>query len=156
VSGRRVARAAAIAALFSGGPSTVWALLTDGDLLEPSLAAGALLLPDASDRRRLLVAAGCAHVGLSFGWAAGLSVVLPRRRSVVWGALAGLAIAAIDLGAAHLSSNSRFDRVRTLPVGPQIADHVAFGAIVAATLDPRNCGAFAAAGTANAPRPRGT
>jgi len=46
------------------------------------------------------------------------------------GALAGLAIAVIDLGVV----GRRFPRVRVLPLGPQLADHAAYGAIAARLL----------------------
>jgi hypothetical protein len=48
----------------------------------------------------------------------------------VWGALAGLGIAALDLGLI----GRRFPRVRALPQLPQVADHVAYGATVGAVL----------------------
>ena len=59
-----------------------------------------------------------------------LAVVLPRRRTVVWGALAGLAIAGLDLGVL----GSPLARIRALPPAPQVADHVAFGALVGAVV----------------------
>jgi hypothetical protein len=43
------------------------------------------------------------------------------------GALAGLAVAALDLGVA----GRRFPRVRALPLVPQLADHALFGAVAA-------------------------
>jgi hypothetical protein len=46
------------------------------------------------------------------------------------GALAGLAIAALDLGVA----GRRFPRIPALPVLPQLADHAAFGAVAARLL----------------------
>jgi hypothetical protein len=68
------------------------------------------------------------HVALSLGW----TLVLDRAgvRSARRGVLAGLAIAALDLGvAAHA-----FPRVRALPLAPQLADHAAFGAIAGRLL----------------------
>ena len=70
------------------------------------------------------------HAALSVGWAEVLAAVLPRRRTAVWGALAGLGIAALDLGLI----GRRFPRVRALPQLPQVADHVAYGATVGAVL----------------------
>ena len=66
-----------MAAVLSGVPSTVWALATRTDPLEPSLAAGSMLLPSATSRPRLLVAAAGVHVALSLGWAQALAVVVP-------------------------------------------------------------------------------
>jgi hypothetical protein len=140
---RRAIRAGIVAAVFSGAPSTVWALAGHTDPLEPSLAAGSMLLPGSADRARLLVAAAGAHVALSLGWAQVLARV-PRRpdRSVAagacWGAAGGLAIATVDLGLAHANRWSRLRAIRALPVLPQLADHVAFGALVGAFLAHRD------------------
>jgi len=72
----------------------------------------------------LVAAAAPVHLGLSFGWA----LVLERVgiRGVARGAVAGIAIAALDLGL----GSPRFPRVCALPLGPQVADHLAYGAIV--------------------------
>jgi hypothetical protein len=48
----------------------------------------------------------------------------------VWGALAGLAVAGLDLGVL----GRRWPRIRALPTVPQVGDHVAFGALVGAVL----------------------
>ena len=68
------------------------------------------------------------HLALSLGW----TLALDRAgvRTARGGALAGLAIAALDLGVA----GRRFPRVRALPLGPQLADHAAFGAIAGLLL----------------------
>lgn len=129
---RRVVRAAAIAATFSGGPSTVWALVAREDPLSATWAAGALVLPAERSRLLLIGAAGLMHVGLSLGWAAALTR-LPRR-SAATGALAGLGIAALDLGLAHAVPSRRFAAIRALPVLPQVLDHLTFGALVGAVL----------------------
>jgi hypothetical protein len=50
---------------------------------------------------------------------------------VRWSAEAGLAIAALDLSIAR----RRHSAIDALPTGAQVADHVAFGALVGATLD---------------------
>ncbi|MBA2282218.1 MAG: hypothetical protein H0W25_13460, partial [Acidimicrobiia bacterium] len=71
-----------------------------------------------------------AHAALSVGWSAVLVAVLPRRCPVMAGAAAGLAIAALDLGFA----GRRFPAIAALPTLPQVADHLAFGALVGATL----------------------
>jgi hypothetical protein len=118
------------AALLSGLPSTVHAVCVGADPLAASLAAGTLLLPGELRKDRLLVAAAVTHVALSLGWAALLAAGLPRRRPVLAGAVGGLGIAALDLGLV----GRRRPRVRALPLAPQVADHVAYGAIVAAIL----------------------
>jgi hypothetical protein len=124
----RVLRAAAWAALLSGAPSTVHALATGRDPLEATLAAGSILLPRETDRARLAAAAVPVHLALSLGWTA----VLDRAgvRTARRGALAGLAIAALDLGLV----GRRHPRVRALPLLPQVADHVAFGIVAALFL----------------------
>jgi hypothetical protein len=124
----RVLRAAAWAAALSGTPSTVHALATGRDPLAAVLAAGAIVLPGETSRVRLAAAAVPVHLALSLGW----TLVLDRAgvRTARGGVLAGLAIAALDLGiAAHA-----FPRVRALPVGPQLADHAAFGVIAGRLL----------------------
>jgi hypothetical protein len=118
----RVLRAAAVAAALSGIPSTVHAIVTGRDPLEATLAAGSILLPDETRSTRLLAAAVPVHLALSLGW----TVALDRGgvRGARAGAVAGLAIAALDLGVV----GRRFPRVRALPLLPQLADHAAFGA----------------------------
>jgi hypothetical protein len=124
----RALRAGAVAAVVSGAPSTAHALATGRDPLEATLAAGSLLLPRETRRVPLLAAAVPVHLALSLGWA----VVLERAgvRSTRAGAGAGLAVAALDLGLV----GRRFPRVRALPLWPQVADHVAYGAVVGSLL----------------------
>jgi hypothetical protein len=93
-------------------------------------AAGAMALPHERRRALLFLAAVPVHAALSVGWAELLAAVLPRGRTAVWGALAGLGIAALDLGLI----GRRFPRVRALPQLPQVADHVAYGATVGTVL----------------------
>ena len=127
----RTIRAGLAAAALSGAPSTIHAFSTGRDPLEATYAAGSLLLPDERRRTRLFAAAIPVHLTISLGWAVVLSAILPRRRTALAGAAAGLAIAAIDLGVV----GRRFPRLRSLPMGPQIADHIAYGVIVAAVLE---------------------
>ena len=125
-------RAGLVAAALSGAPSTVHALATGRDPLEAALAAGSMLLP--RETRRLPLLAAAVHLAVSLGWA----VVLERAgvRGARRGALAGLAIAALDLGLLGRA----FPRIRALPVGPQVADHTAYGAIVGALISRRGSG----------------
>jgi hypothetical protein len=116
----RIVSAGAWAGLLSGLPST----LMDRRPVETSRAAGTLL--GAPTLPRALVA----HTALSFGWAAVLAEVLPERPKLWHGAAAGLAIAALDLGIV----GRRFPRIRALPPVPQVADHVAYGMLVAWAL----------------------
>ena len=130
------AAAAAWAAVLSGAPSTAEALLRGGDPLEASAAAGSILLPGETRRRRLLLAAVPVHLALSLAWAWGIALLAPRGREVPFGAAAGLAIAALDLGVI----GRRFPRIRALRPLPQVADHVAFGLVVGLVLARRRTG----------------
>ena len=95
-SERPVLRAAAWAAALSGIPSTVHALATGRDPLAAVLAAGSVLLPGERSRPKLVAAAVPVHLALSLAW----TVVFDRTgvRTARGGALAGLAVAALDLG----------------------------------------------------------
>jgi hypothetical protein len=129
--------AGAVASVLSGAPSTLHALATDRDPLEASLAAGTLLLANGRRPARLLPAAAVAHVALSLGWALVLAAVLPRRRTIAAAAAAGLAIAALDLGLV----GRRFERIRALPLWPQVLDHVAYAVTVGVVLERRRAAA---------------
>jgi hypothetical protein len=118
------------AALLSGLPSTVHSLLVGRDPLEASLAAGSILLPKERRRAPLLIAAVPVHLSLSAAWAVVLTVALPGERPVVEGIVAGVVIAAFDLGVV----GRRFPRVRALDLAPQLADHIAFGIVAAVAL----------------------
>jgi hypothetical protein len=108
----------------------VCALAQGGDPLEAALAAGSLALPTEARRRRLLAAAVPVHFGISAAWGVVLAYVLPRRATVDTGVAAGLVIAALDLAVI----GRRFPRLRALPLGPQLADHAAYGATVGLVL----------------------
>lgn len=125
--------AGAVAAVVSGAPSTLHALATRSSPLEATLAAGTLLLPRERRPLALVLAAVPVHVALSLGWAVVLAFTLPRRRMLACGALAGLAIAALDLGVV----GRRYPRIRALPQVPQVLDHLAYGATVGAVLSRR-------------------
>ena len=124
----RVLRAAAWAAALSGIPSTAHAVATGRDPLEAVYAAGTILLPRETRPLRLAAAAIPVHLALSLGW----TIVLDRARArgVGRGAVAGLAIAALDLGVLA----RRLPRVAALPLLPQVADHAAFGAVAGRLL----------------------
>jgi hypothetical protein len=130
---RRIAdavAAGAVAAALSGLPSTLWGLVRGGDPLEAALAAGSILLPRETRRMRLVAAAVPVHAAVSVGWAAALAYLLPRRPTVLQGAAAGLAIAALDLGLV----GRVLPRIRSLPLAPQLADHAVYGGTVAFVL----------------------
>lgn len=114
------------AAVGSGAPSTVVTILRGGELLESTRAAGTLLVGAAAAPTPRLAAGAIAHVAISAFWGTVVWRALPDRHTIVWGAAAGLGIAALDLGLVA----RRFPAIRRLPSGPQVADHVAFGVII--------------------------
>lgn len=120
----------AIAAALSGAPSTIHALSTRRPVLEPSLAAGSLVLPGETRTGPLLGAALVVHIALSLGWGVALSLTLSRSKTALWGGVAGLGIAALDLGVA----GRHVPRIAALPLAPQVADHLAFGLVTGAVL----------------------
>ena len=87
--------AGAVAAIPSGLPSTLHALLTGRDPLEATAAAGSILLPREERTPVLLVAAVPVHLALSLGWGVVLARML-RRPTVPRGIVAGLADGAGD------------------------------------------------------------
>ena len=122
--------AGAAGAVLSAVPSTTVTLLRRERLLDGATAAGSILLPSERRTLPLLVAAVPVHLALSFGWAAVLSVALPRRATVPAAVAGGLAIAALDLEVIGRA----FPRIRALPQGRQWADHVAYGLAVGAVV----------------------
>src|SRR5215207_7001084 len=126
--------AGAVAAVVSGVPSSVWALANGRPLTEGALAAGSLMLPREQRPAVLVAAAVPVHLMLSLGWAFVMTATLPRRRSLGWATLAGLGIAALDLGVI----GRRLPRIRALPLLPQVADHLAYGATVGVVLGRRS------------------
>jgi hypothetical protein len=119
-----VAAAAIVAALLSGAPSTLQALLTGRSPFTAARAAGALL------GRPGLARGAVAHGVLSLGWTTVLAVVLPERHRRSWGALAGLVIGLLDLSIAR----RKYPGIAALPTSGQLADHVAFGTLAALML----------------------
>ncbi|WP_051324436.1 hypothetical protein [Candidatus Solirubrobacter pratensis] len=117
----KLLKAGALGAVVSGVPSTAWTLARGESPLDGARAAGAIALPHEKRTLVLLAAAAPVHVALSFGWAAVLAT-LPRR-GPGWGLLAGLGIAALDLGVI----GRRIPAIRELPQGRQWADHAAYG-----------------------------
>jgi hypothetical protein len=117
-------------AVLAGLPSTTWSLARGDDVLEGARAAGALLLRGERRTPVLLVAAVPVHLALSLGWAGVLAAALPHHAEPVWGMVAGLGIAALDLAVI----GRRIPAIRALPQGRQWADHVAYGLAVGVEL----------------------
>jgi len=135
---RRIVRAGFWAAALSGVPSTLWSVRHGRDPLEAARAAGRMLVPRETQTVPLVGAAALVHGVLSSGWTVVIAATLPRdagrARSVLHGALMGAAIAGADLGLAHVVRHPRLAAIRALPLGPQVGDHVAFGAIAGLLL----------------------
>jgi hypothetical protein len=131
---RRIVEATAAAALLSGAPST-FDVLRRHRAIRPVVlyvqdatsAAGTLIPPG----RRGLMRGAIVHLGVSVICGEGLARTLPATHSVIWGAGAGLAIGLVNLGLI----GRQFPEIRALPLGPQLADHVAFGVIFALVVD---------------------
>jgi hypothetical protein len=133
--------AGAAGAVLSGVPSTAVTVLRRESLLDGATAAGSILLPHERRTGPLLAAAVPVHLALSLGWAAVMSVLLPRRGTVPAAVAGGLAIAALDL---ELIGRA-FPRIRALPQARQWADHVAFGLAVGVVVRRRRLSRSAAA-----------
>ena len=119
--------AGVVAGAVSGLPSTGVAVLRRTSPLAAVAAAGTLLVPEGAPAPCLVAAGALAHTALSLGWATVFAVALPPRHTLLGGLAGGLAVAAVDLGAI----GRRYPRIAGLATGPQVADHLAFGAVVA-------------------------
>lgn len=106
-----------VAAVLSGVPSTVHAVATGGDPLRATKAAGSMVGGGAAS-------GVVVHLVVSAWWTFVLARL--RVRGVLGGAVAGLVIAALDLGVI----GRRYPEIRALPRVPQVLDHVAFGVLV--------------------------
>jgi hypothetical protein len=133
---QRVTEAIAVAATFSGLPSTLYALHTGGSfrsaaryVYDATCAVGTLVPPG----RPSFMRGAIVHVGISVALGEAFARTLPQRRSIVWGATAGLAIGVINVG----MTGRRFPAISALPFIPQLADNVAFGVLFAAVADRR-------------------
>jgi hypothetical protein len=131
---RSVIEATAAAAIASGAPSTLHALLTTRSVgetvtyvVEATRAIGTLLPPG----RPGLIRGAVIHAGISAVAGETLARTLPRRRSAAWGAGAGLAMGVVNVGLI----GRLFPAIRALPLVPQLADHVAFGVLFALVAD---------------------
>ena len=131
-------RAGLWAAALSGVPSTLHALARGDDILASTEAVGAVLIPDRRKGWARVTVGGLAHVAISLFWARALERALrdndETAGAVVTGAACGAGIALVDLGLI-----ARFlPTIRRLAIGPLLADHLAFGAIVGWVLHRRH------------------
>ena len=119
-----VAVATAVASVVSGAPSTVHAIATGRGIFDAARAAGTLLPGRA--QRPGLIAGGFVHAVISAFWGFVLGLLLPRRHTAMWGAIAGAGIAAGSLP----TVGKRRPAIAALPQVPQWLDNVAFGFVV--------------------------
>lgn len=125
------------ATVLSGIPSTLYALVTGGDPLEPTRAAGAMLLPAETNLALLIASATAVHLAVSTFWAMVLAVTLSRRHVVLASVGAATAIALLDL---RLIAPAFFPEVAALDFWPQFADHVMWGGCFGVVLARRSRG----------------
>jgi hypothetical protein len=118
--------------VLGGLPSTAWALVTGADVLEPTRAAGSMLLPGETSTAKLVTAAALVHPLVSAFWSLVLWRALPRRAALEWALLAAVLIALLDL---KFIAPVLFPRVAALDFWPQLADHLMWGAAFAIALD---------------------
>ena len=134
VDHRSVAEASLCAAMFSGLPSTLYALAKHRSLrsagvyvYDATRAVGTLVPPGRPGFARGAVV----HFAISMVCGEMLARTLPPDRSVARGAAAGLVIGVINVGVIGRS----FPAIRGLPLVPQLADNVMFGTVFAVVLD---------------------
>jgi hypothetical protein len=132
---RRVLEGAAVASVLSGTPSVVHALATRRSLrgtveygLEATRAIGTLVPP----RRPGLVRGALIHGVISVAVAEALAAALPSEHSVLSGTVAGFGVGVVNLG---VVARRRYPALAALPLGAQLADNAAFGAVFAAVAD---------------------
>jgi hypothetical protein len=109
-----------LATVLSGIPSTLYALLSGGDPLEATRAAGKMV-----SSNNLFLGAAIVHTSVSFFWALVLWLTLPRRHTLAWALAASVAIALLDL---RVIAPILFPEVAALAFWPQLADHLVWGA----------------------------
>lgn len=116
------------AGAIAGVPSGLHAV-RHGYVLDLLRAPGALMAPHAVAGVQLALTAPV-HAAISAGWGVVLARTLPRRGTAPLGALAGVGIAGLDI----VVIGSRLPAIRRLPLWPQVADHVLFGAVAGALV----------------------
>jgi hypothetical protein len=145
---RAVASATFVAALLSGVPSTTLAVAQRDDVLAAVKGAATMVPLPVHSTAGAVAVGGAVHAAISTFWAVVLSRVLPAGRRLPAGAAAGAAIYVLDMEV--VARLLHLDGVRSLSRLGQLADHVAFGALVGWMLDRRAIDRDQAAGsTAN-------
>ena len=123
--------AGGLAGLVGGIPSTVYLLVTGGDVLESLNAVVAMVSANDLPILQRIAVAAAVHFAVSLLWALVLVVLIPRRTAVVGALVASFLIAFLDL---KVIAPLYFAEVAALAFIPQLADHLAWGATVGAVL----------------------
>ena len=123
-----------LAAVLSGAPSTVHVLIQRRSLrsatayvYDATRAIGTLVPPGRPGFGRGVLA----HLAISMLCGETLARTLPRDHGAAWGAAGGFLFGLINVGVIGKS----LPAIRGLPLIPQLADNVMFGAVFAVALD---------------------
>lgn len=127
--------AGGIAGVVSGIPSTVYLLLTEGDLFASLNALVAMVTSSELPVLSRICVAAAVHLAVSVFWASVLVLLMPRRAPMIGALIASAVIAFVDL---KLIAPSFFAEAAALAFIPQLADHLAWGATVGAVLRMRS------------------
>ncbi len=129
----RIVEATLAASLLGAAPSLLYSMRRDGVLgatqyaLRGTRAIATLVLPG----RPNAIVGATIHFGISAVFGQALGRFLPLRRSPLWGATGGAAMGIVGAGVI----GRRFAAIRDLPLGPQLADNIAFGITFALVAD---------------------
>jgi hypothetical protein len=131
---RRILEGAAVAAVLSGTPSSLHAVIGGSPTaaLRQGLAATRAIGTLVAPGRPGVVRGAVVHLAISLGVGELLGATLPRRGSIAAGAAAGAGIGWLNLA---VIARRRYPALAALPLGPQLADNAAFGAVFAAVAD---------------------
>ena len=123
--------AGGLAGLVGVIPSTVYLLVTGGDVFASVNALAAMVAGNELPVLRGVAVAAAVHFALSFFWASVLVAFLPRRAPVFGALVASTIITFLDL---KVIAPHYFAEAAALAFIPQLADHLAWGATVGAVL----------------------
>jgi len=126
--------AGGLAGVIGGIPSTVYLLVTGGDVFESLNAVVAMVAGSELPVLQRVAIAGAVHFSLSFLWASVLAVLIPRRAPIFGTLVGSVIIAFLDL---KVIAPLYFAEVAALAFIPQLVDHLAWGATVGAVLRAR-------------------
>jgi hypothetical protein len=118
--------------MLSGAPSTAWVAARSSPAQALASGAAATRAIGSIAGRPGMRRGALVHAVISLVVGEALGATLPARRSVAWGGIAGLAIGWVNLA---VIARRFFPELATLPLGPQLADNAAFGALFAAVAD---------------------